>query len=151
MFAVVRTGGKQYRVREATRLTVERLTGAPGEVVRLDDVLMIGGDGGTFIDPGALAPAAVFARVVEQKRGDKIIVFKKRRRKNSRRTRGHRQALTVLSVVGISADGAAPEPTKTAAAALPSPTETPAAAPTTGDAAAGETPAAPSAAATDQE
>jgi large subunit ribosomal protein L21 len=109
MFAVIRTGGKQYRVTENTRIQVERLPGNPGDAVELNDVLMVGGsDGAPMIGTPVIDGAAVFAEVIEQKRGPKVIVFKKRRRKNYRRLRGHRQDLTVLRITGISADGERP-------------------------------------------
>ncbi len=109
MFAVIRTGGKQYRVTENDRLEVEKLPAGPGETVRIDDVLMIGGgDAGVRVGAPVLDAAAVFAEVVEHKRDAKVLVFKKRRRKNSRRLRGHRQSLTVLRITGISATGEAP-------------------------------------------
>jgi len=109
MFAVVRTGGKQYRVAQNDRITVEKLDSAQGETVTLGDVLMIAEDGKPpLIGAPALDGAAVFAEVVEQTRGDKILVFKKKRRKNYRRTKGHRQDLTILKITGISADGKPP-------------------------------------------
>ncbi|MCW5698610.1 MAG: 50S ribosomal protein L21 [Rhodospirillales bacterium] len=109
MFAVIRTGGKQYRVTENARIEVERLPGDPGETIALGDVLMIGGDeDAPLVGAPLVDNAAVFAEVVEQKRGPKILVFKKKRRKHYRRTRGHRQELTVLRVTGISPTGEAP-------------------------------------------
>jgi len=109
MFAVIRTGGKQYRVAENDRITVEKLAGKPGSTVTLSDVLMIGGEEAQPLIAGAeLDKAAVFAEVVSQTRGDKILVFKKKRRKNYRRLKGHRQELTVLRIDGISSSGKAP-------------------------------------------
>ncbi len=109
MFAVIRTGGKQYRVTENDRLVVEKLTAAPGDTVRLGDVLMVGGDqAAPRIGSPVLGSASVFAEVLEHKRDAKVLVFKKRRRKNSRRLRGHRQNLTVLRVTGISESGEEP-------------------------------------------
>ncbi len=111
MFAVIRTGGKQYRVAENDRITVEKLTGEPGSTVALSDVLMIGGNEAQPLIAGAdLDKAAVFAEVVSQTRGDKVLVFKKKRRKNYRRLKGHRQELTVLRIDGISPSGKAPAP-----------------------------------------
>ena len=122
MYAVIRTGGKQYRVAENQRLTVERLPGEPGDTLKLDDVLMIVEDGGApLVGTPGLDNAAVFAEVVAQTRGDKVIVFKKKRRKNYRRTKGHRQEQTMLRIAGISASGKAPATTKKADKA----TETP--------------------------
>ncbi|HXQ51492.1 MAG TPA: 50S ribosomal protein L21 [Stellaceae bacterium] len=104
MFAVIRTGGKQYRVAKDDVIRVERLAGEPGSSVTLGDVLMVGGDGA---DPRAGAPtlagASVSAEVVTQTRADKVIVFKKKRRHNYRRKAGHRQDLTVLRITGITA------------------------------------------------
>ncbi len=123
MFAVIRTGGKQYRVTEQSRIEVERLSALPGETLEISDVLMVGGtDGAPLIGAPALDQAIVFAEVVEQTRGEKILVFKKKRRKNYRRTRGHRQHRTVLRIVGISPSGERPEP-RPAKAAAPATTE----------------------------
>jgi large subunit ribosomal protein L21 len=108
MFAVIRTGGKQYRVAENDRITVEKLAGDAGSTVALADVLMIGGDGAPPLTGAALAGAKVFAEVVAQGRGKKILVFKKKRRKNHRRLNGHRQRQTVLRIDAISATGEPP-------------------------------------------
>lgn len=109
MFAVIRTGGKQYRVSENSSVQVERLSGDPGDVVTFDQVLMVGGDGGPpLVGAPVVEEAAVFAEVVAQTRGDKVLVFKKKRRKNHRRLRGHRQDLTLLRITGISASGERP-------------------------------------------
>ena len=110
MFAVIRTGGKQYRVSENARIEVERLAGSPGDTVTFDDVLMVGGSGGEapMIGETALGTAAVFAELLAQTRSDKVLVFKKKRRKNYRRMRGHRQDLTVLRITGISPSGEMP-------------------------------------------
>ncbi|MBF0168256.1 MAG: 50S ribosomal protein L21 [Alphaproteobacteria bacterium] len=99
MFAVVKTGGKQYRVAENDTITVEKLLGEPGSPVKLDQVLMVGGKIGRPL----VAGASVSAEIVEQTRGPKLIIFKKRRRKSSRRKNGHRQDLTVLKITGIAA------------------------------------------------
>ena len=110
MFAVIRTGGKQYRVAKEDKIVVEKLTGEPGAMVELADVLMIGGDGkAPTVGSPVIDKAAVFAEVVEQSRADKIIVFKKHRRKNYRRTRGHRQEQTVLRIVDVSPTGTRPK------------------------------------------
>jgi len=109
MFAVIRTGGKQYRVAKDDKIVVEKLLGEPGAMVELSDVLMIGGDGkAPTVGAPLIDKAAVFAEVVEQSRADKIIVFKKNRRKNYRRTRGHRQEQTVLRIVDVSPTGSKP-------------------------------------------
>ncbi len=101
MFAVIRTGGKQYRVSPEDRIQVERLDAAEGETVELDEVLALGdGESVSFGRP-LLAGARVAATVVEHGRADKIIVFRKKRRKNHRRRRGHRQNLTVLRIDDI--------------------------------------------------
>ena len=103
MYAVIRTGGKQYRVAKDDVISVEKLAGEPGSTIELGDVLMVGeGEESTTGTP-LVAGAAVSATVVEHKRGDKIIIFKKRRRQNSRRRNGHRQHVTVLRVSGINA------------------------------------------------
>ena len=106
MFAVIKTGGKQYRVTKDDMIVVETLAGEPGSTVRFEDVLMIGDDGkAPSVGTPFLEQAAVFAEVVQQTRGDKIIVFKKKRRKGYRRKHGHRQALTVLRITDISPTG----------------------------------------------
>ena len=111
MFAVIRTGGKQYRVAAEDVIKVDKIGGAPGEIVQLGEVLLVGGDSVTLGAP-TVAGASVAAEVLEQGRGAKIIVFKKRRRKNSRRKRGHRQEFTLLRITEILTDGA--QPSKTA-------------------------------------
>jgi large subunit ribosomal protein L21 len=107
MFAVIRTGGKQYRVAAEDVIKVDKLSGEPGEIVQFGDVLMVGGDSVSLGAP-TVAGASVAAEVLEQGRGPKIIAFKKRRRKNSRRKRGHRQDFTLLRVTEILTDGARP-------------------------------------------
>ncbi|KGM32394.1 50S ribosomal protein L21 [Inquilinus limosus] len=101
MFAVIRTGGKQYRVAPDQLVTVERLDAEPGASVTIEDVLMVGGDGAVKIGTPVLAGASVTAEVVEQTRGPKVIIFKKKRRQNYRRKKGHRQDLTVLKITAI--------------------------------------------------
>ena len=115
MFAVIRTGGKQYRVAPNDIIEVEKIAGKPGEIVELAEVILLGGDGSPKTGSPTIAGAMVAAEVIEQKRGDKVIVFKKKRRSNYRRTRGHRQALTALRITEILTDGkkpskAAPKP-----------------------------------------
>jgi large subunit ribosomal protein L21 len=107
MFAVIRTGGKQYRVAAEDVIKVEKVKGNPGEIVQFGEVLVVGGDSITLGQP-TIAGASVAAEVLEQGRGPKIIAFKKRRRKNSRRKRGHRQEFTLLRVTEILTDGAKP-------------------------------------------
>ena len=103
MFAVVKTGGKQYKVASGDVIKVEKLEAEAGATVELDQVLMVGGDGNVTVGAPMVAGAKVAAEVLEQTKGPKVIIFKKRRRKNSRRTRGHRQQITVLRVTGITA------------------------------------------------
>ena len=106
MVAVIKTGGKQYRVTKDDMIVVETVAGEPGSTVRFEDVLMIGNDGtAPRVGTPFLEQAAVFAEVVQQTRGDKIIVFKKKRRTGYRRKHGHRQALTVLRITDISPTG----------------------------------------------
>ncbi|MBO1079112.1 50S ribosomal protein L21 [Roseomonas haemaphysalidis] len=102
-YAVIRTGGKQYRVTPDAVLTVERLEAEAGATVTFQDVLAIGGDAGLTLGAPTIAGATVTATVVEQNRGAKIIIFKKRRRQNSRRKNGHRQEQTVLRISAINA------------------------------------------------
>ena len=107
MFAVIKAGGKQYRVAEDQLVQIERIKGELGEIVQLHDVLMLGGETPKLGAP-MVAGASVAAEVVEQGRGPKVIAFKKRRRKNSRRKRGHRQEFTLLRITEILTDGKAP-------------------------------------------
>ncbi len=111
MFAVIKTGGKQYRVAEDQLLQIEKIEGEPGQIIQLGDVLMLGGDTPQIGSP-AISGASVAAEVVSQGRGPKVIAFKKRRRKNSRRKRGHRQEFTLIRITEILTDGA--KPTKAA-------------------------------------
>jgi large subunit ribosomal protein L21 len=101
MYAVIKTGGKQYRVAADDVLEVEKVAGDAGATVEFGEVLMIGGDAGAKIGAPFLTGAKVLAEVVEQGRGPKVIAFKKRRRKNSRRKRGHRQELTTIKIKSI--------------------------------------------------
>ncbi len=106
MFAVLKTGGKQYKVAKDTIFTVEKLAADAGETVQFNEVLMLGGDTVTVGAP-FVAGAAVQAEVLEQLRGPKVISFKKRRRKHSsQRKRGHRQYLTRVRITDILASGA---------------------------------------------
>ena len=107
MFAVIRTGGKQYRVAAEDVVRVDKIKANPGEIVQFGEVLVVGGDNITLGQP-TIAGASVAAEVLEQGRGPTIIVFKKRRRKNSRRKRGHRQEFTLVRVTEILTDGARP-------------------------------------------
>lgn len=107
MFAVVRTGGKQYRVSKDDVIKVERLEGEPGAEIELDQVLMLDDGKSPTVGSPLVDGARVAATVLDQTRADKIIVFKKKRRKNYRRKHGHRQHQTVLRITDILADGAA--------------------------------------------
>jgi large subunit ribosomal protein L21 len=102
MYAVIKTGGKQYRVSEGQKLRVEKLTGNVGDKVTLGEVLLLGGDAPKIGQP-LVKGASVGAEIVAQDRGKKLVVFKFRRRKNYRRKTGHRQQYTVLKITGISA------------------------------------------------
>lgn len=108
MFAVIKTGGKQFRVAADEMLAVSKLAGEAGDQVTFSDVLVLGGDAPKYGAP-LVDGASVVAEIVEQKRGPKIIVFKKRRRQNYRRTKGHRQQLTLLKVTDILTGGAKPK------------------------------------------
>jgi large subunit ribosomal protein L21 len=102
MYAVIKTGGKQYRVAEGDRLRVEKLPGDVGSTVTFAEVLMVGGDTVSIGKP-LVSGAKVSAEIVAQDRAKKIIVFKFRRRKNYRRKRGHRQPYTEIKITGVSA------------------------------------------------
>ena len=112
MFAVIKTGGKQYRVAADEKLKVEKVAGEPGDIITFGEVLVVGGDTPTLGTP-TISGASVAAEVLDQGRGPKVIAFKKRRRKNSRRKRGHRQEFTLMRITEILTDGA--KPTKKAA------------------------------------
>ncbi|MGV8928776.1 MAG: 50S ribosomal protein L21 [Brevundimonas sp.] len=104
MYAVIKTGGKQYRVQPGDVIVVEKLDGEAGANVSFGDVLMLGGDKGVTLGAPLIAGAAVAATLVETRKGDKIKIFKKTRRQGYRRTNGHRQMESVLRITGI--DGA---------------------------------------------
>ncbi len=97
MFAIVRTGGKQYRVAAGDKIAVEKLAGEAGETITLGDVLLAGVDG-ALADPAAVT---VSAEIIAQAKSEKVIVFKKRRRHNYRRKNGHRQQMTLLRIVSV--------------------------------------------------
>ena len=107
MFAVFKTGGKQYRAAADDVIEVAKIAGEPGDIVEFAEVLLVGGDSVTLGTP-SVSGAIVAAEVLEQGRGPKIIAFKKRRRKNSRRKRGHRQEFTRIRVTEILTDGKKP-------------------------------------------
>jgi large subunit ribosomal protein L21 len=106
--AVIRTGGKQYRVAANDVIKVERLAGEAGDQIVFDEVLAVTGEGAADVGAPLVAGATVAARVIAQDRADKVMIFKKRRRHNYRRTKGHRQHLTVLRVEEILTGGAKP-------------------------------------------
>lgn len=125
MFAVLKTGGKQYKVQAGDVLRVEKLAAEAGETIQFNDILMLGGDEPTFGLP-LVEGAAVQAEVIDQIKADKVIHFVKRRRKHSsQRTKGHRQKLTLIRVTDILASGAAATGVK---AAIGAGTKTPVAA-----------------------
>jgi large subunit ribosomal protein L21 len=110
MFAVIKTGGKQYRVATEDVVQVERLTAEAGAVVEFSEVLVVGGDN-TLLGTPIVAGATVAGELLDHTRGPKVIAFKKRRRKNSRRRRGHRQEFSLVRITEILTDGARPSPT----------------------------------------
>ena len=125
MFAIVRTGGKQYRVAAGDKIVVEKLAGEAGDTITLSDVLLAG-DGGELKSTDGLT---VSAEIIAQAKADKVTVFKKKRRHNYRRKRGHRQQHTILKIIGIGDQKAAPKKAaaKKEEAAPAVPTEAPAA------------------------
>lgn len=102
MYAIIKCGGQQIKVAKGDVIAVNRMDGDVGKTLTLSDVLLIGGDK-VVVGTPTISGASVAAEVVEHKRGEKVMVFKMRRRKNYRRTRGHRQELTVLKITGINA------------------------------------------------
>jgi len=122
MYALVRTGGKQYRVSKDDTILVERISADEGAQVILDDVVMLGDGDKVTIGTPRVEGAAVSATVMRQTRGPKIIIFRRKRRKNHRRTQGHRQDLTLLKINAIAEDGKSLAPkteAKTEAKAAP--------------------------------
>lgn len=103
MFAVIKTGGKQYKVAVDDTFEVEKIEVEDGATVTFDEVLAVGGEDGVTVGTPTVAGATVTAEIVEQTRGPKVISFKKRRRQNSKRIRGHRQLLTTIKITGINA------------------------------------------------
>ncbi|MBN2255643.1 MAG: 50S ribosomal protein L21 [Deltaproteobacteria bacterium] len=102
MYAVIKTGGKQYRVSEGNVLEIEKIIGTRGDVVSFDDVLMISRDGDITVGKPVVEGATVTGEIIAQTKGPKITVFKMKRRKGYRKKTGHRQQLTVLKIKGIS-------------------------------------------------
>ena len=127
MFAVIKAGGKQYRVIEDQVLKVEGVQGEPGTIVQLGDVIMLGGDTPQIGSP-MIEGASVAAEILDHVRGAKVIAFKKRRRKNSRRKRGHRQDFVLIRISEILTQGAkptkGPKPKPEAKAKAPEPAAT---------------------------
>ncbi len=107
MFAVIKAGGKQYRVAAEDVIRIDRINSEPGQIVEFGEVLMVGGDKLTVGAP-TVAGATVAGEVLQHDRGDKVIAFKKRRRKNSRRKRGYRHEFSVIRITEILTDGAKP-------------------------------------------
>lgn len=101
MYAVIKTGGKQYRVSKDDVVTIEKVAGDVGSKLEFDQVLMVGGGDGVKLGAPLVSGAKVVAELVEHSRGPKLIAFKKRRRKNSRRKKGHRQDLIVVRITDI--------------------------------------------------
>ncbi|MCX5580964.1 50S ribosomal protein L21 [Kaistia terrae] len=106
MFAVIKTGGKQYSVAANDELEVELLEGAPGDMITFGEILLVGGEAGITIGAPFVEGATVAAEIIDQMRTRKILVFKKRRRQNSKRSRGHRQHLTIVRITEILTNGA---------------------------------------------
>ncbi len=128
MFAVFKTGGKQYRVAADDEITIMSHAGEPGEIVTFDQVMMLVDGDSSEIGAPMVAGASVAGAILRHERGPKVIAFKKRRRKNSKRKRGHRQDLTIVQITEILTKGA--KPSKKAPEPLAA---KPAAAPTTGE------------------
>ena len=116
MYAVVKTGGKQYRVTKDDTILVEKLDADEGQTVTLSDVMLLGDGDKVTVGTPVVADASVEAQVVSQTRGPKIIIFRRKRRKNHRRTQGHRQDLTLLKITDINTSGKKAAPSKKAAA-----------------------------------
>jgi len=114
MYAVIQTGGKQYKVAKDDVFTVEKLAGEAGATVEFDKVLLVGDGDKATVGAPIVSGATVAAEIIEQTRGDKVVVFKKKRRQNYRRRNGHRQDLTLLRVTEILTDGEKPSKAKAA-------------------------------------
>jgi large subunit ribosomal protein L21 len=149
MFAVIKTGGKQYKVAAADVIAVATLAGEAGDPVAFGEVLMVGGENGVSLGSPLVQGATVAGEIVDHTRTRKILVFKKRRRKNSKRSHGHRQDLTLVRITEILTDGKEPakaakpakkaETAETAEAAAPKPKRAKAKAPEAAEAATPET------------
>jgi large subunit ribosomal protein L21 len=112
MFAVIKTGGKQYKVAQGDKLVVEKLTGEAGSSVTFDQVLMVGGDDGVTVGAPVVEGMTVTGTVVDTRKGDKVMVVKKIRRNTYRRRNGHRQWETLVEITGIGSAAAAPKAAK---------------------------------------
>jgi large subunit ribosomal protein L21 len=110
MFAVIKTGGKQYRVAAEDVIRIDRMAGEPGQVVEFGEVLILGGET-PLVGAPTVAGATVAGELLQHDRGDKVIAFKKRRRKNSRRKRGYRHEFSLIRITEILTDGARPSAT----------------------------------------
>ncbi len=121
MYAIIKTGGKQYKVAESDTIELQRIAGEKGDTVTFGEVLLVGGDTPSFGSP-LVEGASVAAEIVEHRRSATILVFKKRRRQNSKRSRGHRQQHTVVRITEILTDGK--QPSKAADAATDKPKRT---------------------------
>ena len=119
MYALVKTGGKQYRVSKDDTILVERLSAEEGEQIILNDIVMLGDGDKVTIGTPLVDGAGVSATVVRQTRGPKIIIFRRKRRKNHRRTQGHRQDLTLLKIIDIAENAKSLKTVKPAAKAAP--------------------------------
>ena len=127
MYAIIKTGGKQYRVAPEDLIKVEKLAGAPGDQIVITDVLMVAAEAGVEVGAPYVDGASVACELVEHVRGPKIIIFKKKRRKHYRRKKGHRQDLSVLRVTDILTGGKKPAAAKPEKKAAPKPKAAPAA------------------------
>lgn len=116
MYAVIKTGGKQYRVAADDKLQIEKLPGEAGDIIEFTDVLMVGSDGTVDVGAPFVSGATVAAEIIGQVRGPKVIIFKKHRRKHFRRKNGHRQDLTSVKITEILTGGAKPAKAKPAKA-----------------------------------
>ncbi len=116
MFAVIRTGGKQYRVEQNTKLLIEKIEGNAGDKIEIADVL-IAGDGSNVKVGKDAASIKVSAEIIEQTKGDKVLIFKKKRRHNYRRKNGHRQQLTAIKITDLGLGGSAKKSKKSEEAA----------------------------------
>lgn len=109
MFAVIQTGGKQYKVEKGTTLEIEKIEGKDGESVNFDQVFLVSDDTGTKVGTPTVSGAVVSGKIVNHKRGEKIVVFKMKAKKRYQKTQGHRQDLTVVEITEVKASGAKAE------------------------------------------